>query len=363
LVVRRQGNPKESTVEAHGLIDGMPTGKHFKLRVYDDVVTAASVTSPDMIGKTTEAWELSDNLGTEGGVFRIVGTRYHFNDTYGEMMRRRVVEPRIYPATVDGSEAGDPVLMSRETLANKRRTQGPYTYATQMLLNPRGDESQSFKRQWINYLQARPETHSLNKYLLCDPANEKKKSSDWTAMWVVGLGPDNNYVILDAIRDKLNLAERAEALIYLHRRWKPIATGYEKYGVQADIQHIESVQHHENYRFKITPLGGTTSKSDRIKRLLPLFEQGRLYFPASIHKTLFDGTTVNLIEVFVEQEYLAFPVSVHDDMLDCLARIVDPDFPTKFPGGSSAGGGVVDWNPRQKFAHGSGRLDRWRNRR
>jgi hypothetical protein len=79
--VKRQSNSKESTVEAHGLVDGQPTGKHFKIRCYDDVVVPSSVTSPDMIQKTTEAWELSDNLGALGGTFRIAGTRYHFNDT------------------------------------------------------------------------------------------------------------------------------------------------------------------------------------------------------------------------------------------------------------------------------------------
>jgi hypothetical protein len=53
IVVRRVGNPKEATIEGHGLVDGQPTGAHFLLRVYDDVVTLDSVTSPEMVNKTT----------------------------------------------------------------------------------------------------------------------------------------------------------------------------------------------------------------------------------------------------------------------------------------------------------------------
>ena len=76
IVVKRQGNPKEATIEAWGLVDGQPTSKHFRLRIYDDVVTRESVTTAEQVHKTTEAWELSDNLGMEGGVVRVIGTRY-----------------------------------------------------------------------------------------------------------------------------------------------------------------------------------------------------------------------------------------------------------------------------------------------
>lgn len=67
IVVRRENNPKENTVEAWGLVDGQPTGKHFDLLIYDDVVTLESVSTPEQIAKTTEAWRLSLNLGARGG--------------------------------------------------------------------------------------------------------------------------------------------------------------------------------------------------------------------------------------------------------------------------------------------------------
>ena len=60
LTVKRKGNPKEATIEAHGLIDGQPTSRHFQLHIYDDVVTQDYL-SEESIRKTTERWELADN--------------------------------------------------------------------------------------------------------------------------------------------------------------------------------------------------------------------------------------------------------------------------------------------------------------
>src|SRR6056300_1476012 len=76
IIVKRKSNPKEATVEAHGLVDGQPTSKHFNILVYDDVVTIDNVRSPEMIEKTTQAWELSLNLCSKDPIRRYIGTRY-----------------------------------------------------------------------------------------------------------------------------------------------------------------------------------------------------------------------------------------------------------------------------------------------
>ena len=155
-MVNRKTTPKEATVEAWGLIDGMPTGAHFKLRVYDDLVTEKSVTTPEMVAKVTAAWELSDNQGTKGGRRWHIGTRYGFADTYQTILDRRSLVERLYPATHDGTVDGQPVFLSPAENEKKMRDQG-MGYYSQMLLNPAAGEARIFLPQWFKSYEIRPE--------------------------------------------------------------------------------------------------------------------------------------------------------------------------------------------------------------
>ena len=90
-------------------------------------------------------------------------------------------------------------------------------------------------------------------------------------------------------------------------------------------------QERENYRFSIIPLGGKLAKNDRIRQLIPIYEQGRMYLPESCFRTDYEGKVHDLVDVFLNEEYDAFPVPVHDDMLDCQARILDEDLGAIWP--------------------------------
>ncbi len=346
LIVKRKSNPKESTVEAWGVVEGQPTSKHFDVLVFDDLVTLEYVRSPLMIEKTNEALSLADNLGSQNYRKRVIGTRYHYNDSYRDLLSKSDIAVRQYPATKDGTPEGEPVFLSAEEIAKKRRIQGPYVFSCQMLLNPQADETQNFKKEWLRYHNG-SDGSGMNRYIIVDPASEKKKSSDYTAMKVIGLGADRNYYTLDIIRDRLNLTERADALFYLHRKWKPNSVGYEKYGMQADIEYIKERQARENYRFNITELGGSLAKNDRIKRLIPIFSEKRWFIPESLFKTNYEGKTIDLIDVYINEEYLAFPVPVHDDLLDVQARILDPDLNALWP--------LLDEEPKHDRYSGSQR--------
>jgi len=333
LIFKRDSNPKEATVEAHGVVEGQPTSKHFDYKHYDDVVSRESVTNPEMIAKTTEAVRLSFNLGAKTCKDTFAGTRWHFQDAHKQLIDAGTYKPRVYPATDDD---GNSVFLPQPELEKKRRDMGPMVYAAQMELDPTMDSTAGFLEEWLRYYEKLPPVSTMNFYILVDPANAKKKDSDWTVMWVIGAGQDENLYIVDVIRDRISLGGRTDKLIGLHRKWKSrganiLGVGYERYGKDADIEAIEGEMERQGYRFVITELGGRLSKTDRINRLEPKFSNGEIWIPRSLMYTQYDGLTVDIIHYFVEEEYKPYPAIAYKDALDALARIEDEDMNIIFP--------------------------------
>jgi len=289
IVVKRKTNPKEATIEAHGLVDGMPTSRHFKLLVYDDVVTESSVSTPDQISKTTTAWELSDNLGSRGGRKWHIGTRYSYADTYEDIMTRGSVIPRLYPATDNGMIDGDPVLLTKDEWIKKVRDQGESTISCQMLQNPLAGKQKMFTVEDVQRYEVRPET--MNVYLMVDPARSKKKGSASTAIAVIGIDYAFNKYLLDGMDHKMDLRERWVNSSMLYHKWRSAPGvqycyfGYESFGAQADLDYFEEQMKNprEGGRFPIIELAwpreGEGSKIDRVQRLGPDFRGHKFFVP------------------------------------------------------------------------------------
>lgn len=367
LIVQRKTNPKEATLEAHGLVDGQPTGAHFLLRIYDDVVTLESVNTPEQVQKTTTAWELSDNLGARGenGLLRSwhVGTRYSFADTYQTIIDRNALKVRVYAATDNGLIDGQPVFLSLAAWADKKLKQSEAVLACQMLQNPAAGTQAMFSKDWLKFIDIRPST--LNVYIMCDPANSKKKESDNTAFAVVGVDAAGNRYLLDGFRHKMGLKERWEALRGLRRVWmrqpgvQMVKCGYERYGMQSDMEYFEQEMIRDKEAFEIIELSwtsdGTKSKDDRVQRLQPWFKSGRFYLAMVCQRRdeagnlvpyetanqkkvreggqafrIFqpvrardhEGNVYSLNKGFLD-EYLTYPFSAKKDLIDAVSRIED----------------------------------------
>ena len=290
LTVKRSSNSKEATISAHGLVDGQPIGMHFRLMVYDDVVTTESVATPEQIAKTTAAWEMSDNLGSASdGRKWHVGTRYSYADTYETMIQRKSVIVRLHPATDDGTITGDPVLFTKELWLRKVRDQGEATISCQMLQNPLAGQQRMFNVEDLREYEIRPET--LNIYIMVDPARSKKKGSDKTAVAVVGVDYSMNKYLLDGFNHKMDLRERWLRTAQMYHKWKRspgvqnIKVGYEAFGAQADLDYFKEQMQKSNEggHFNIEELKWSHdtdgSKVDRVQRLGPDVRAHKIYVP------------------------------------------------------------------------------------
>jgi hypothetical protein len=359
IVVKRRGNPKEKSVEAWGLVDGQPISKHYDLRIYNDVVTEDSVGTADMILKTTRRWELSQNLSvteTEGRIGRQwhEGTRYSYADTYGEIIERGALKARLYPATDDGTMDGEPVFLTKEAWEKKKRTESTHTIACQQLQNPIAGGLQEFTPEMMRRYEVRPET--INVCILVDPANSKKKESSNTAMAVMGLDANWNKYLLDGACHKMSLTERWQMLKYLRFKWlrqpgvQVVRIGYERYGMQADIEHFQEMMRIEKCDFPIEEVSWsrettTQAKDDRIRRLEPDARNWRLFFPHKgevtatqqqaisrgkshlvakpIKRKNENGELYDLVEYLTKNEWLFFPATTRKDFMDAMSRIYD----------------------------------------
>lgn len=291
LTVKRKGNPKEATVEAHGLIDAMPTGRHFRLLVFDDIVTERNVTNPEQIAKATERVELADNLGIGDGTRKwMIGTRYSYSDSYGLLLDHKIVKPRLYPATDDGTLEGKPVFLSQEAWDEKKKVQRS-TISAQMLQDPIAGNEQTFRISWLKPYWVRPSM--MNVYIMGDPSKGRSKTSDRTAIAVIGVDSTGNFYLLDGYCHRMPLSERWHRLLDLHKKWtnapgvQSLNVGWEVYGLAADNEYFEEQMRLSGRSFSIAELNwtgqvGKQSKNARVERLEPHFRGGSFFFPARV---------------------------------------------------------------------------------
>lgn len=323
-------------------VGGSATGRGAHLLLIDDPIKDREDADSERMRTALQDWYTSVAYTRlmPGGAIVVIQTRWHEDDLAGWLMREhghenwevlnlpawddndnptKALWPEAYPV--------DRLKMIRQTMLAQGK---PRDWEALYMQRPRAGTGAEFQRGWLQFYTS-VDRRGQYVIMLVDPANAKRENNDFTSIWIVGLGEDENYYVLDVVRDRMNLTERTDAVFRLHRKWKPSQVRYERYGMMGDIDHMRSEMNHRSYRFSITEVGGNTKKEDRIRRLVPLFQRTRVWMPERLEYTTIDGKTKDLIHEFIETEYLSFPVGRHDDMLDALSRIAEPTLDTPWP--------------------------------
>lgn len=285
------------------------------------------------------------------GKFLMVMQRLHEDDPTGHLMKDGGYTLLKLPAETKtqihirlGEKKWDmpensllfPARLSRKVLDQMRLDMSEANYSAQMLQDPVPAGGGEFREEWMQWQsKGGVKPKEMNLVILVDAAGgddlnkKKKKLSDWTVMAVVGLAADNNYYLLDMVRDRLNPTERIDTLFLLHRKWnelagKPPKVGYEKYGMMTDTHYIREKQKQDSYNFPIIELGGRMMKEDRIRRLVPDMQNGRWYFPAELTYVDTEGRKFDLITE-LKGEMASFPRARYDDCCDALSRLYESE--------------------------------------
>jgi len=127
-----------------------------------------------------------------------------------------------------------------------------------------------------------------------DPSLGIHKTSDRTALAVIGTDSMLNKYLLDGYCHRMSLSERWGALRDLYRKWAKmqgvqlVKVGYERYGMQSDLEYFDERMRIEGgERFVIEELSwtrnrGQESKAHRVGRLEPDFRNGSFFVPAQV---------------------------------------------------------------------------------
>ena len=345
-LILRRGNSsrKESSIEAHGLIEGMPTGSHFERNVFDDLETDDIRDSPDMLAKVFSKFQMASvNLGTgsDSDQTRVIGTYYsHFgpNVKIRDMAfpdGRKVYHLRCVPGSADGTKDGQPVLMDRVSWEKAKMSAH---FNSQQLCDPTPSSDIRLNGSYLKPVDPQFIPRTVYKFMVLDQAGgdeTDKQSKDLWSYGVIGIEPvlddigQSNVYILDVEADQMSHSEAIDGIVRMYTRNGIIHQfGVEKVGLSTTEIHITNALRMKGRRLSLDagnlvllkPAG--RSKEKRVENALqwPL-NNGKLHYSTAILPKYIDA---------IKEEMLKFPF-YHVDILDMIAYSYDLFKEYRFP--------------------------------
>lgn len=333
LTVKRKGIYKENTLEASGLIEGMATGKHYTRVIYDDIVTADLVRSPEMMMETKHKFWMSQNLGNDGSKMRVVGTIYHHEDLIVDLMNKmgpdgkKLFHLRLKPSLEPAEFNGSPVFLSQERINVLMANED--TFATQHLCNPSPIKLRKLDYSFVKEVLPGTMPKNLYKFMVIDPAGNEKaqKRGDSWAIGCIGFEPvsedsgASNLYLLDLILEPMTLDVAIREIVDMYlRNGRILKLGVEKVAQSTAEVHIANALKAKGKHLSIEAENlvilrpGGRSKEERIVNALrwPLVN-GTLHVSKGIP---------NAFRETLKLEMEKFPFW-HDDALDMLSYAYD----------------------------------------
>lgn len=306
-------------------VDNNRTGLHPDVIIMDDLVSEATVTTPDQRNKTKTHYRFSLSLLERNGLQVVIGTRYHMDDLYDELLQNTGFNCIVRPAILPNGKCYFPTKYPKEVLEELKRDQGADIFNSQYMLDPTNSDDAVFRVGNINYYldeemalerdtgAYRGEVQFQQVFVLTDLAITQGKRSDYTVIMILGITWDKKIYVIDYIRDKLTPSDILKSIFEMYDKARKYGyvrgVGVETVAFQKVMMYlIKDEAKRRGISIPLIELKANKDKTLRINGLVPLVDSGDIYMSPR--------------HVELKNEMREFPFGKHDDLVDTLAYIL-----------------------------------------
>lgn len=301
---------KEPSLFCSG-VDTAVTGMHPDVIIMDDLVSERNVTTDDQIAKVKQHYRFAYSLLEPGGILIVIGTRYHMNDLYSDIIEDDTFDVIIRPAIDENGKLFFPSRLGHKRLEELKKSQGIYIFNSQYMLNPISDDNAIFKPDWIQYYEEEDVPSNINTFITVDLAISQKQTADYTVVMVSSVDSDGKIYIREYVRNRFTPQETADVIFKLSEKYKKqrlLKVGVESVAWQrAMLYFLRDEMRKRGHFFPLVELKADTDKIRRAHALAPYVENGAFFIKKEM-KELY-------------QEMMEFPFGKHDDTVDAAAYI------------------------------------------
>lgn len=351
---RKEENIRDPSIFTAGLTSNI-VGMHCDIAVLDDVVVQGNAYTEEGRNKVKDQYGLLSSIETSNAREWVVGTRYHPNDLYSELMQMYIEKIDEIGSVYDkeplfekwerqlesvGDGTGEYLWPRQQRYDgqwfgfNQEIRQRKYAqylnkthFRAQYYNDPHDTDSATIDRSQFQYYEPQFLANlngrwtfrgsRLNVVAAVDFAYTINKTADYTSIVVVGCDSNNNYYILDIDRFKTDrISDYYSHILKLYEKW-----GFRK--LRAEVSAAQSIivkDLKENYIRKngislaveeYRPSRWQGSKEERILATLePRYANSQIWHYRA-------GNCQAL------EEELLFTNPAHDDIKDALASAID----------------------------------------
>lgn len=309
-------------------VGGAITGRGFKIGIVDDPFKNREEADSPVTRESVHKWWRSTFYTRQEGntAMILILTRWHDDDLAGRLLKEQKEAEAAGETDIDKWEVLEFKAIAEKDEENREKGQalwpnkfdvpkllktkaalGSYEFSALYQQNPIDEESQEFKKEWLQY-RTWDEVSKMRvrKFATIDPAGSKKKTSDNTGVTRNYVNDQNEWNI-KCKRYRINAKGIIDLVFELH------AEGFEQIGIEEGVYKdaiepfLKTKMDDENiYPNIITLKHRGIMKETRIRGLIPRYENRKVFHIAGECEDL-------------EEEYERFPKSAFDDCLDTTA--------------------------------------------